>query len=112
MTDDTNQATPSATKASEEETAVTVADPAAQADQPAEATDAATEAASAEAAIPEAAAPPAPQPDPDEVADEAEPMEPVSAEAAAVTAGRKEVRGDFSALFDADETDADAEVTS
>ena len=55
MTDDTNQATPSATKDSEEEAAVTIAEQAAQADQPADATEAASETPSAEAAAPEAA---------------------------------------------------------
>jgi small subunit ribosomal protein S1 len=81
LTDDTNQATPSATKDSEEEAAVTVADQAAQADQPAEAAEAVIETPSAEAAGPEAAAAPATDPGGDEVAAEAEPMEPVSAEA-------------------------------
>jgi hypothetical protein len=80
LTDDTKQATPSATKDSEEEAAVTVADQAAQADQPAEATEAVSEAPSTDAAAPETAAATATEPA-EEVAVEAQPMEAVSVEA-------------------------------
>ena len=79
MTDDTNQATPSVTKDSDEEAAVTVADQAETADQPAEATEA-SETPSTDA--PDTAAPTAQAADPgDEVAVGADPMEPVSIEA-------------------------------
>ncbi len=79
MTDDTNQATPSATKDSEEEAAVTVAEQAAQADQPAESTEAINGTPSSDVAAPDAAAAPASEPA-DEVAAEAQPAEPMSVE--------------------------------
>jgi len=90
LTDDTNQATPSATKDSEEEAAVTVADQAPEAEQPTEANEPtdSSEAAQATESVstpPEddsaaEAAPTATVEAGDEVAAEAEPMEPVSIE--------------------------------
>jgi small subunit ribosomal protein S1 len=80
LTHDTNQATPSATKDSEEEAVVTVADEAAQAEQPSEAAEAVAETQSAEAEAPAEVAAPAADPEAAVTAAD-EPTEPASADA-------------------------------
>lgn len=89
MTDDTNQATPSATKDSELEAAVTVADEAAEAEQRPEAAEAVTETPSADAGAAGAVAAPAADSGA-EVAAADEPAEAASADATEASADATE----------------------